>query len=75
MTEKWRVSVDPDRCIGSGVCAGTAPDHFRLDGQHSVPVQPVTDPADPVMDAAVSCPAEAILLADAATGAEIPLDD
>ena len=65
---RWRVSVDPARCQGSGVCAGTAPDHFRLVDGLSRPVAELTDPADVIRDAADSCPVEAITVADAGTG-------
>lgn len=75
MAAQWKVDVDQSRCIASGICAGTAPDHFRLDGDHSTPVKPVTGPDDVVMDAAISCPVEAIILTDTETGEQIPLDD
>jgi ferredoxin len=64
----WRVTVS-DTCIGSGVCAGTAPRHFALgeDGRS----HPLTSPIaadDAVLDAAASCPMEAIAVDDADTG-------
>jgi ferredoxin len=72
----WRVSVDTGRCIGSGVCVGTAPGRFRFDqAQHSSPVRALTDPDEQIRDAAASCPVEAILLTDAGTGEPVPLDD
>lgn len=66
MSGDWRVSVDPARCIGSGICAGTAADHFRLVDGFATPVSPTTPPAEPVRDAAESCPVEAITVRDAA---------
>ncbi|GIG91344.1 ferredoxin [Plantactinospora endophytica] len=65
MSAAWRVSVDPHRCIGSGICAGTAPEHFRLVDGLSIPLADTVAPADPVVDAAESCPVEAILVRDA----------
>ncbi|MEO3930543.1 ferredoxin [Micromonosporaceae bacterium B7E4] len=65
MSTAWRVSVDPHRCIGSGICAGMAPGHFRLVDGLSTPLAETVDPADPVVDAAESCPVEAILVRDA----------
>ncbi len=64
---RWRLSVDADRCIGSGMCAAIAPDHFRLDGATSHPLAGVVEPDDVVRDAAESCPTEAIAVRDAAT--------
>jgi len=45
-----------------------APAHFVLDGTHSRPLMDETDPDDSVIDAAESCPVEAIRVRDAATG-------
>ncbi|MEV4757363.1 ferredoxin [Micromonospora sp. NPDC049559] len=66
MSAAWRVGVDPRRCIGTGICAGTAPEHFQLVGGLSTPLADVVEPADPVIDAADSCPVEAITVRDAA---------
>jgi ferredoxin len=60
----WRVSVDPRRCIGSGICAGTAPAHFVLVDGLSLPLSEMVEPAQPVTDAADSCPMEAITVRD-----------
>ena len=67
----WNVEVSP-ACIGSGVCAGTAPRHFTIgpDGR-SRPVASPTEPDDAILDAAASCPMEAIAVTDAATGTPI----
>jgi ferredoxin len=71
----WRVRVDTSRCISSGMCVGTAPDRFRFDDeQHSVPVTDLVDDDQTVLDAAASCPVEAISVTDAETGAAIQLD-
>jgi ferredoxin len=72
----WRVTVDTGRCIGSGVCLGTAPGRFRFDeSQRSGPVRALTEPDAQVRDAAAACPVEAILLTDTASGTPVPLDD
>lgn len=67
MSATWRVSVDPHRCIGAGICAGAAPRHFRLVDGFSTPTSPIIDPAEQVIDAAESCPVEAIAVRDAAS--------
>ncbi|MCB5907104.1 ferredoxin [Streptomyces pinistramenti] len=69
MGDRWRVEVDRSVCIGSGMCAGTAPDGFRLDAaRQSHPVAPETDAAENVLAAAESCPVEAITLTLADSG-------
>lgn len=65
---QWRLSVNPDRCIASGLCAATAPEHFRLAGAHAEPVAELADPQEEAADAAESCPVEAITVREAATG-------
>lgn len=70
----WRVRVDTSRCIGSGMCVGTAPGSFAFDpDQHSRPVSELTDENEAVRDAAASCPVEAITLTNAETGAPVSL--
>ncbi|MGK5441906.1 ferredoxin [Micromonospora sp. URMC 105] len=61
---RWRVFVDPTRCIGSGICAGAAPTHFLLVDGLSRPLAERIAPADEVLDAAESCPMEAIIVSD-----------
>lgn len=64
----WRVTVDRDVCIGSGMCASLDPAHFQLVDHKSSPVSELTDPSEDAVDAAENCPVEAILISDAATG-------
>ncbi|SNT00261.1 ferredoxin [Asanoa hainanensis] len=68
----WNVEVSSE-CIGSGVCAGSAPRHFALgaDGR-SRPLATPVDPDDAVLGAAASCPMEAIGVSDAGTGVPVP---
>jgi ferredoxin len=68
MPEQWRIEVDRDTCLGSGVCVGMAPDHFTLVEGRSSPQAETIDPDDVVIDAADSCPIEAILIRVADTG-------
>lgn len=65
----WRITID-HTCIGSGMCAGIDPEHFRLDEaeNRSNPVTPDVEPAESVVDAMASCPMEAIQVVDLATG-------
>ncbi|WP_223198442.1 ferredoxin [Solihabitans fulvus] len=66
---RWQVGVDHGACIGSGICAGTAPAYFRIDAGKSYPVAELIDSDEVVLDAADSCPMEAILVKDASSGA------
>jgi ferredoxin len=66
MDECWKVTVNRDTCIGSGVCVGTAPRHFRLDDDRSRPIAEVVDPDEDVLGAADMCPTESITVRDAA---------
>ena len=64
----WRVAVSHD-CIGSGSCVGIAPAHFALgDDNRSHPLAASVPPADVLLDAAASCPVEAITIVDESTG-------
>lgn len=60
----WHLEVDRKLCMGSGVCAGTAPGLFVLDGDHARPVRDEAEPAELVLDVADSCPVMAIVVKD-----------
>lgn len=60
MDERWRVHVDRETCIGSGVCLGIAPGRFELREGLSTPVADTVDGDERVTDAAENCPVEAI---------------
>ena len=66
--QRYRVEVDHDLCVGSGVCVGTAPAYFALTDGLSRPVRDVVEADDQVIGAAESCPMEAILVRDEASG-------
>ncbi|MEV4317879.1 ferredoxin [Actinocrispum sp. NPDC049592] len=65
---QWRLEVDRHTCISSGMCSGIAPDHFELEGDGSHPLADVVDQNEAVIDAAESCPVEAIKVFNAASG-------
>jgi ferredoxin len=64
----WVVNVDRAACIGSGLCSAAAPGHFELAGGAARPVRERIDPADEVIEAAESCPVEAIIVTESASG-------
>jgi ferredoxin len=65
MDGRWKVTVNREACLGSGICAATAPRHFRLDNGRSRALQEDIEPDDIVLDTADTCPAEAIILYNA----------
>ena len=69
---RWAVDVNRLSCMGSGMCVGSAPDFFQLTrGRAELLSQQGIAPDDAVLDAAESCPAEAITIRDAADGSLI----
>jgi ferredoxin len=66
MDERWKVTVNREACLGSGMCAATAPRHFRLDDGKSRALQEDIEPDDIVLGTADTCPAEAIIVYNAA---------
>lgn len=67
----WRVSISND-CIGSGMCVALSPAHFALgDDGKSYPLTALTEPLEVILDAAGSCPMEAITVRNAETGEQL----
>ena len=60
--------IDDHACLGHGDCAVVSPDAFRGD---DLAVVVGSDSDDRLREAALACPAGAILLFDADTGDEI----
>ena len=55
------IRVDPDRCIGCGMCAAAAPEVFEIVGRVStVKGAPAPGRESRVFDAANGCPVNAI---------------
>ncbi|GAA2900963.1 ferredoxin [Streptomyces mexicanus] len=70
-TETWRVRVDATACMGTGICAGVAPGRFQVRDGVSHPTDEFVPPTQQVVDAAESCPLEAIAVTHRDTGARI----
>ncbi|WP_330333763.1 ferredoxin [Streptomyces sp. NBC_00536] len=73
MTGDWQLDVDTRRCIGSGVCASAAPGRFVIDSaadgtRRSRPTAPRVPSDDAVLDAAFTCPVEAISVVELDSG-------
>ncbi len=68
MSAQYDVAVDRDTCIGSGMCRNTAPAVFTADtGGQTTATSPVAADEE-VLDAAETCPVEAITVTDATSG-------
>jgi ferredoxin len=66
-----KVTVDRDRCIGSGNCVYWAPASFELDDEGlSVPFDAVGDTPERLRVAADGCPARAITVEPLDSGAD-----
>jgi ferredoxin len=65
----WRVAVDREARVGSGMCVGSVPARFRLtDDRAQVVGDGAVEPDDALLDAADSCLGEAITVHDDGTG-------
>jgi len=68
------VKVDADLCSGCAVCESTAPDVFKMNDDSIAEVLPeglAQAEKDLVVEAAESCPSEAITVVDKDTGKQI----
>jgi ferredoxin len=63
----WNVRVDPQLCQSSGMCAGSVPEIFALDGEHARVRAESVEPDERVLDAADICPALAITVQEGNT--------
>jgi len=64
-------TVDDGRCVRSGTCVSLAGELFTLGARRSEFVPASSDDDARVIEAAESCPTEAIAVHDARTGASI----
>jgi ferredoxin len=63
-----RITIDRERCMGSGNCSFMAPDTFDLDDDmKAVVIDPDGDGVDAVALAADGCPTKAITFEPGAT--------
>lgn len=60
-----KVKVDRDLCIGVGNCVAFAPTVFKLDEENkAVVLDPASVDDDTLLEAAESCPEQAIIIED-----------
>ena len=64
-SDKYKVKVIRDKCIGAASCVAIAPKTFKLDEEQKAVVLSQTDDADDdKLLAAQSCPTAAIIVTD-----------
>jgi ferredoxin len=57
----YRIEIDRDTCMGSGVCNVYAPETFGIDDEtKSTVIDPAGNPLDQIEAAAAGCPTRAI---------------
>ena len=72
MPKKLKATVNPDMCVGNGMCVIVAPEVFRLnEARKSTVMQQAADGGQPVLEAAGACPVEAITVVEAETGEQL----
>jgi ferredoxin len=69
MARRLRITVDPEHCVGNGMCLVAAPRVFEHNAdRQSTVMNPTGDPEDRILHAAANCPTNAIRVEDADTG-------
>jgi ferredoxin len=63
VTSDWTITVDRERCMGSGMCIVYAPGTFAHDDQaKAIVVDPAGDAIDAIRTAVEACPTSALRL-------------
>lgn len=60
----WQLNVDKQVCMGTGMCAGMAPNLFELDDRVANPISSDIEPDEAALDAADQCPTQAITVSE-----------
>src|SRR5581483_6613475 len=67
-----KITVNRNRCVGSGDCAETAPGVFQLgDDEKSEVINPAGAPEGTIVAAARACPVRAITVVNEDTGVQV----
>ena len=65
----YRIEIDRDTCMGSGVCSVYAPDTFDIDDEtKSTVINPAGNPIEQIEEAARGCPTGAIKIVRTTSG-------
>ena len=69
---KYNIEINREECIGDGACCDVAPDTLELDDENiAVVTNAEGNSPDEIMEAAQSCPTDAIILTDAESGEKV----
>jgi len=69
---KYKIGIDREACIGDNACCDVAPATFEMDDESiAIVTDAAGDEADIIMEAAQSCPTEAIILHDTETDEKV----
>jgi ferredoxin len=69
---KLKIIINRPKCIAAGNCIETAPETFALDERSkAIVINPEGNDDDTIIEAARSCPTDAITIIDAETGEQI----
>ncbi len=69
---KLKITVDREECISDGLCADEAPATFEMDDENIAVVKdPPGDDEETIVNAARSCPVDAIIVIDEETGKQL----
>lgn len=73
----YKINVDRNLCIGAATCVALAPKTFVLDNEaKAIILPPPNDEDKTILEAAKSCPTNAIIVIDEATGQQVwPVKD
>ncbi|ATW47333.1 ferredoxin [Streptomyces xantholiticus] len=69
--ELWELSVERTHCQGSGVCVSLAPGHFTLRDGRADPVQRLVEAEEAILEAAETCPMEAVFVRGSTSGRQL----
>ncbi|MFF5105363.1 ferredoxin [Streptomyces sp. NPDC000134] len=70
----WRVTVDSQSCVGSGMCRSIAGKWFAADGREAGAGETLGPPDGALLDAAEICPGQALTVVEEASGRLIAPD-
>lgn len=69
---KYKIEINRPECVGDGACCDEAPKTFRMDDEDvAVPIDGDWDDDAVILEAAMNCPTDAIILLDAETGERV----